>query len=181
MTIVPDTKDWTWVLERPCPECRFEASKVERGALSGLARANAEAWRRVLAGGDRLAVRPAPAVWSALEYAGHVRDVYQLGERRLLLMLEEDEPTFDNWDQDVAAVVGGYHRQVPGLVGIGIGAAASRVAQLLDRLPEGAWSRPGRRSDGALFSVESFARYLVHDPVHHLWDVTGGSAAVGVA
>lgn len=19
--IVPDTKDWTWVLERPCPEC----------------------------------------------------------------------------------------------------------------------------------------------------------------
>jgi hypothetical protein len=24
MTIVPDTKDWTWVLRRPCPECGFD-------------------------------------------------------------------------------------------------------------------------------------------------------------
>ena len=23
MTIIPDTKDWTWVLQRPCPECGF--------------------------------------------------------------------------------------------------------------------------------------------------------------
>jgi hypothetical protein len=30
-----------------------------------------------------------------------------------------------------------------------------------------------RRGDGARFTVESFARYLVHDPVHHLFDVTG--------
>jgi hypothetical protein len=28
--IVPDTKDWTWVLERPCPECGFDASGVRR-------------------------------------------------------------------------------------------------------------------------------------------------------
>ena len=26
MSITPDTKDWTWVLERPCPECGFEAA-----------------------------------------------------------------------------------------------------------------------------------------------------------
>src|SRR5690242_18838112 len=23
--VVPDTKDWTWTLERPCPDCGFEA------------------------------------------------------------------------------------------------------------------------------------------------------------
>ena len=23
MAITPDTKDWTWVLQRPCPECGF--------------------------------------------------------------------------------------------------------------------------------------------------------------
>jgi hypothetical protein len=33
------------------------------------------------------------------------------------------------------------------------------------------WARTGRRSDGAAFTVESFARYFVHDPVHHLHDV----------
>ena len=24
MAIIPDTKNWTWVLERPCPECGFD-------------------------------------------------------------------------------------------------------------------------------------------------------------
>ncbi|HEY5013683.1 MAG TPA: DinB family protein, partial [Acidimicrobiia bacterium] len=28
--ITPDTKDWTWVLERPCPECGFDASAFAR-------------------------------------------------------------------------------------------------------------------------------------------------------
>ena len=32
--------------------------------------------------------------------------------------------------------------------------------------------RTGRRSDGAHFTVETFARYFIHDPVHHLYDVT---------
>ncbi len=36
------------------------------------------------------------------------------------------------------------------------------------------WERPGRRSDGASFTVETFARYMIHDPVHHLWDVAHG-------
>ena len=26
--ITPDTKDWTWVLDRPCPECGYDASTV---------------------------------------------------------------------------------------------------------------------------------------------------------
>jgi hypothetical protein len=35
------------------------------------------------------------------------------------------------------------------------------------------WQRTGNRSDGARFTVETFARYFIHDPVHHLYDVTG--------
>jgi hypothetical protein len=38
------------------------------------------------------------------------------------------------------------------------------------------WERTGRRSDGARFTVETFARYFIHDPVHHLYDVTGQRA-----
>ncbi len=33
MTIVPDTKDWTWVLERTCPQCGFDTRTVTRQAL----------------------------------------------------------------------------------------------------------------------------------------------------
>ena len=29
MAIVPDDKNWTWVLARPCPDCGFEAAAVD--------------------------------------------------------------------------------------------------------------------------------------------------------
>jgi hypothetical protein len=41
------------------------------------------------------------------------------------------------------------------------------------------WERTGSRSDGAHFTVESFGRYFIHDPIHHLYDVTGRPAAQG--
>ena len=47
--IEPDTKDWTWVLDRPCPECGFDAATVERTGLGAAIRANAEEWQQVLA------------------------------------------------------------------------------------------------------------------------------------
>jgi hypothetical protein len=34
----------------------------------------------------------------------------------------------------------------------------------------------GEECDGAVFSVTSFGRYMIHDPVHHLYDVTGVQA-----
>ena len=34
------------------------------------------------------------------------------------------------------------------------------------------------RFDGARFTVESFGRYVLHDPVHHVWDVEQGYAAL---
>ncbi len=29
-----------------------------------------------------------------------------------------------------------------------------------------------------MFTVETFGRYLVHDPVHHVWDVEQGYATL---
>ena len=42
MPIVPDDKDWTWVLERPCPECGFDASTLAPESIAPLLRANAD-------------------------------------------------------------------------------------------------------------------------------------------
>ena len=67
MSITPDTKDWTWVLERPCPECGFEASAHDVSDLPVLLATTAAAWSRVLGRAD-VADRPRPGVWSALEY-----------------------------------------------------------------------------------------------------------------
>ena len=42
---VPDDKDWTWVLQRPCPECGFDASLVGGPQVGGLVRDAAQQWQ----------------------------------------------------------------------------------------------------------------------------------------
>ena len=167
--VEPDTKDWTWVLARPCPECGLDAAAVPAGQVAQRGRDNAAAWAAVLAGPVR--ERPAPATWSPLEYGCHVRDVLRLYDERLVLMLEQDDPLYANWDQDATAVEQRYGEQDPAVVADELAQAARRVADRFAALAPEQWARTGRRSDGASFSVTSFSQYFLHDVVHHLHDV----------
>jgi hypothetical protein len=179
VTIIPDTKDWTWVLQRPCPECGLDTQGFPREAVAGMTRANARAWQRVLSGGrpEDARRRPSPDVWSALEYGCHVRDVLRLFDERLALMLTADEPHYANWDQDATAVAERYGDQDPAAVAGELQTAAEAIATRFEGVSGEQWQRTGVRSDGARFTVESFARYFIHDPIHHLYDVTGDRAA----
>jgi DinB superfamily len=172
VTIVPDEKDWTWVLRRPCPECGLDTSSFAREEIPAMIRANAAGWQDPLAAPDA-ARRPRPDKWSALEYGCHVRDVLRLYDYRLSLMLTEDNPLYPNWDQDETAVADRYDTQDPATVAAELAAAAETVAARFAALSGDQWTRPGRRSDGASFTVETFGRYFIHDPVHHLYDTTG--------
>ncbi len=179
--IVPEDKDWTWVLERTCPECGFDASTFPAAEVAPLVRANAQSWFRLLApaapaGASQLRRRPRPDRWAPIEYACHVRDVFVLYLERLRLMLEEDNPLYPNWDQDATAVQGRYADQDIGLVSAQLVRAAASLAAAFESVRGDEWQRRGRRSDGASFTVDSFSRYMVHDPVHHLFDVTGKRA-----
>jgi len=170
--IVPDDKDWTWVLDSVCLECGFDSTSFAVTEVGAMIRANAAAFAVVLAGdAARLRSRPDPATWSPLEYGAHVRDVYRLFRVRLALMLDEDDPLFANWDQDATAVDAKYADQDPDVVSTQLVVAAERLADAFDSVVGEQWQRPGRRSDGSVFTVDTFARYLIHDPVHHLRDV----------
>jgi hypothetical protein len=173
--ITPDEKDWTWVLERICPECGFDAAALVRAGFGRSIRDNALAWPPLLAD-NRVRLRPSEDRWSALEYACHVRDVFSLYDERLQLMLTQDDPAYPNWDQDASAVRDRYAEQDPCRVADELVAAADKLADAFDRVSGDGWERTGTRSDGARFTVDSFARYLVHDPVHHLHDVRDGYA-----
>ncbi|MDQ1668027.1 MAG: hypothetical protein QOE40_88, partial [Actinomycetota bacterium] len=98
--IVPDTKSWTWVLERPCPECGLDTRDVRPEDVAGLLRDVTASWRGVLSGDGPVRTRPAPDTWSPLEYGCHVRDVLRRYSGRLHLMLTETDPLFPDWDQD---------------------------------------------------------------------------------
>ena len=179
-TVVPDTKDWTWVLDRPCPECGFDASAVTVDRIPAVIRDNATTWEAVLTLADA-GTRPAPGSWSPLEYACHVRDVHRVFTVRVGLMLDKDEPTFPNWDQDETAVEERYAEQDPATVAAELLDAAEAVAERYESVPPGAWGRRGFRSNGSEFTVESIGIYHLHDLVHHAWDVRAAAARATVA
>ena len=170
MSITPDTKDWTWVLERPCEECGFDPTAQALADLPRLLHDTAMAWSQVLARPD-VGERPAPDVWSPLEYGCHVRDVHELFARRVRLMLADDEPTFANWDQDATALASDYGSQDATVVATELIEAAGTVAGVYATVTADTSHRPGLRSNGDRFTVETLGSYHLHDVVHHLHDV----------
>ena len=171
MAIEPDTKSWAWVLERPCPDCAYDSSAVVLRDIGMSIRDIASQWEVILLhpGATK---RPVENVWSPSEYGCHVRDVMRMADFRLELMTTEDDPMFTNWNQDETAVAERYDLQDPLIVRRELAIAADLLAERFDGITAGQWSRSGLRSDGTRFTVESFSRYFLHDPIHHLWDVS---------
>lgn len=175
MSIEPDTKDWIWVVDRACEDCGLDPARMRATDLPDLLHENTRGWYALLADADS-AVRPAPHVWSRLEYACHVRDVHRVFAQRVRLMLDQDDPELVSWDQDAAAREEGYDEQDPGTVGTQLVENAAEAAAVYAAVTGEQWQRSGRRGDGwgdgQAFTVESIGRYHLHDVVHHLWDVS---------
>ncbi len=68
-----------------------------------------------------------------------------------------------------------YVEQEPAVVARELAEAASVVSASFAAVAPNQLGRRGFRSDGAEFTVDSLGRYFIHDPVHHIWDVTAGS------
>jgi hypothetical protein len=170
--IAPDTKDWTWVLDQSCPECGLDASAVPPKEVAPRVRADLPRWSAVLARPDARE-RPRPETWSPAEYACHVRDVHVLFSQRIALMLEQDGPTFANWDQDETAAADDYASQQPADIARQLLAGGEQMIRTLESVPGDAWDRPGFRSGGSQFTIATLAQYFLHDVAHHLHDVRG--------
>ncbi len=97
---------------------------------------------------------------------------FRIFNGRVAMMLNVDNPVFDNWDQDATAIADRYDLQNPEDVQKELVEAASPLADEFEHVTPEQWGRPGTRSNGSLFSVESIGKYLAHDVVHHLWDVS---------
>lgn len=170
--IEPDDKDWTWVLQRACPDCGFDAGDVPGPRVAGWLREKTACWPAVCARRDA-GIRPEPHVWSPLEYACHLRDVCRVFEARVNLMRSEVDPIFESWDQDSAAIAGAYRAQKPLAVGVELCVEAEAAAVAFEAVGEGEWERTGRRADGFGFTIETLGQYFLHDVIHHLHDVRG--------
>lgn len=178
MTIAAETKDWTWTIGGPCPDCGYDGPNFDVVKTSHAVRAMARDLPAALLSHSASSVRPNPETWAPVEYACHVRDVFRLYEYRLGLMLDEDNPTFPNWDQDETAVSDRYLAQDPAVVASELAVAGESLAVAFEAVAGDDWQRRGRRSDNKDFSIRTFAIYMIHDPAHHFWDITGQPASL---
>jgi DinB superfamily len=167
----PDTKDWTSTITEGCAQCGFDPSYDVTSTGERL-RAAVPGYVAALSRPDA-AERPAPTVWSPLEYGCHVRDVFRLFGERLALMLEQDDPLFANWDQDETAVAERYWEQDPVEVASALAEGAAATSAAFDAVRDDQWERTGRRSNGSVFTVRTLAVYFLHDVEHHLVDLGG--------
>ncbi|WP_206062810.1 DinB family protein [Nocardioides piscis] len=166
----PDTKDWTWVIDRACPECGFDPHAQSLADVPRLLHDTAMVFSQVLRR-PGVRERPAPETWSPLEYACHVRDVHRIFGERVELILSQDVPVFANWDQDQAAIDAAYADQDPAVVDLDLIEAAGHVAGLYSTVTPQTAGRRGLRSNGSEFTLETLGLYHLHDVVHHVHDV----------
>jgi hypothetical protein len=159
--------------EQRCTECGFLFSSVTpANASAAVARIGiwyAEAMQSA-AQNERLRRRPSPDVWSALEYATHVRDVLLLFTRRILAILSTDEPELEVVSHDHLVAAGGYNRLDPGQVAAAIHDAAQRLASILQALAPVEFARRGFR-DGQQRTILEIAQRAAHESQHHLFDI----------
>lgn len=168
----PDASDWTWVLSRRCPDCGFNALDVRADGIPEILLDASSRYAAALTRAD-VRTRPAPGVWSPLEYACHVRDVCDVMRGRLEQILAGGGGLvhFDNWDQDATAVEKAYWRSDPAQVVREV-THAFEAAAAAYAMPVGEqWQWPAERSNGSRFTADSLAKYFLHDVLHHLWDV----------
>jgi hypothetical protein len=159
-----------------CPECGLEYEEMPVAdaiaAIRGFGRRYRAPLTRLLPGEDDtvLRQRPGPDVWSALEYAAHVRDVFGFYEAWIRQILASDRPELKGPDPDEMAREARYNEQDPGGVAEGVEVRAEALAATLERVPDDGWDRIGIRRDEER-SVLFTARRAVHEGSHHLLDI----------
>ena len=93
----------------------------------------------------------------------------------LVAMRNEDNPLFANRDQNATALQDRYWAQDPSTVSSELTQSSAAIADAFAGIGDDEWQRPGRRSNGSVFTVESLGRYFVHDLVHHVADISGAA------
>jgi hypothetical protein len=167
-----------------CDECGFEYESLAGADVPAAVRAFAKRYRapltRFLPGedGDWLVrQRPEPHVWSALEYAAHVRDVFASYADWIPQCLAQERPLLEGPPPDELADQRRYNEDDPVGVADALAANAERLAATIEAVPDGGWDRVGLRR-GEERSVLFTARRAVHEGSHHLLDVGRGLRAV---
>ncbi len=162
-----------------CDECGFNYDTGDlQGTVTTLVRQSAEcsmALTKAAAGPDSdvVRIRPEPEVWSAIEYACHVRDVLEVQRLRIAQCLAEDRPVYAPMDRTGRVKQEKYEHQDPMEVAAALMrfarefGAAARVLTPPQLGKLGLYNYPVR----APRSLGWLIRHTAHEIQHHRHDI----------
>jgi DinB superfamily len=162
-----------------CEPCRFVYADVaaqampERLASFGPRyRARLRPLSRPAAWYALLRTRPATGVWSALEYACHVSDVFLTLRDRLYTVLVEDKPVVAPKYREHRVILGRYNEQDPEEVADQLATTARLIAQAFNALDSVQLARLCVYPFPVLTErpVLWIGQHAVHEGEHHLRD-----------
>jgi hypothetical protein len=163
-----------------CTACEFVYADIDATALPERLASFGPRYRERLLPPSRpaqwqamLRARPAADVWSALEYACHVRDVFLTLRDRLYTVLVEDKPVVAPMYREHRVLLARYNAQDPEEIAGQLVMAARLIAQAFNALAPAQLARlcvypfpaPTERS------VLWVGQHAVHEGEHHLRDV----------
>lgn len=163
-----------------CQECGFDYDDLDHTETPDALRAFGRRYRAPFTRGlpgesldELLRSHPLPGVWSALEYACHVRDVFAVQAARVDQALVEDLPTFTPMGRDERVLSERYNDQDPEVVVAELSGNAATMAAGLERLTNHEWQRRGIYGypEPTERDLRWIARHTVHEGRHHLLDI----------
>lgn len=164
-----------------CEECGFSYEGVAVDEIGARLRALGPAFYEALAGASPVAAarRPAPHVWSAAEYACHMRDVLLVQRDRAVRALVEDCPDLVPMHRDERVDLCHYAAEPLPAVLSQLAMAAGLCAAVLDGLAPEAWARPVlyHFPEPTERDLAWVGRHTIHEGQHHLMDIGRGLAA----
>ncbi|MGN9907615.1 DinB family protein [Phytohabitans sp. LJ34] len=162
-----------------CDECGFTYTTIAAEDLPRRLEAAGPRFVATLATIQHPRRRPAPSVWSPLEYTCHVRDVLRVQGERLALALRTDNPQFTPMGREERAMQYAYNDQDPQTVLTELAEAANDLAHAFGALSPPQWNRTGVYNWPTVEtrSILWLGRHTVHEIEHHLMDLTRGQSA----
>ena len=166
-----------------CGRCGFDSRWWGRRDASAVFERLGYWWRSATVGieADDLNRRPAPGVWSALEYGLHSAMVLPILCDGIEMILAHDGaevrdpcPDLDIEDAtrpltlDPVSILDALERE------------GRTLSRLVDTRGEG-WAHLGLMDDGTWWQAEATLMHIAHDTTHHFLDVGEGLARIGAA
>ena len=160
-----------------CPECGLDYDTVSPSDAKVAIRSFPRRYRAALAAAMEddadeglIRRRPEPGVWSAIEYAAHVADIFETMADIVRDMLQKDHPTLDMFDADERAASARYAEQDPAEVLDRLTTNAERLASEVDAVEADDWTSRKATFPWGERDLLTMVRNAVHEGSHHLRD-----------